>query len=333
MRSLWARWVATTRRDMDARPLALVRILACVAILVDLLDLGRLGLIDVVFRPWGAGGLSVVQANANVLVDLSPTWGGPAAYAVALVCFVLVACGAWTRPALVLGLLAYAQLGHLYPPGDRAIDRLLRTVLLVLLFSGAHRRLSLTGPRADRVPAWPADTVRLLLVIVYLSAGIAKLQYQPGWLAVDGIPVLFRVMTDPLAAHVDPALAVEWWPLLRLLGWGTIALELSAPLVYTRFAPLWAMGGVGMHLGIALTMDLGMFSWGMLALYPILLARWFDGGGGVGGEGSPRPSKGTGAFNPDQQTTKHRSRDHPPPGAPPRIIRAAARGTAPSQTS
>jgi hypothetical protein len=31
-----------------------------------------------------------------------------------------------------------------------------------------------------------------------------------------------------------------------------------------------------MHLGIALTMDLGMFSWGMLALYPILLARLFE---------------------------------------------------------
>ena len=33
--------------------------------------------------------------------------------------------------------------------------------------------------------------------------------------------------------------------------------------------------GALMHLGIALTMTLGMFSWGMLALYPILLAPFF----------------------------------------------------------
>ena len=37
-----------------------------------------------------------------------------------------------------------------------------------------------------------------------------------------------------------------------------------------------SIAGASMHLGIALTMDLGMFSWGMLALYPILLARLFE---------------------------------------------------------
>jgi len=272
MREAWARWVAFTGREMDARPLALVRILACVAILADLLQVGRLGLVSTLFRPAAAGGLSAVQDDAGVLVALSPAWGGPIAYGITLVGLGLAAVGVWTRPALVIGLLAYAQLGHLYPPGDRAIDRILRTVLLVLVASGAHRRYAVTGPRVDRAPAWPADTVRLLLVIVYLSAGLAKLQQQPGWLSLVGTPVLYRVMTDPLAAHVDPVSATSWFPLLRLLGWGTIALELSAPLLFTRFAPLWAIAGVSMHLGIALTMDLGMFSWGMLALYPILFA-------------------------------------------------------------
>ncbi|MDP2314581.1 MAG: HTTM domain-containing protein [Pseudomonadota bacterium] len=277
MTTPWARWVRYTSRDMDARPLALVRIFACVAILLDLLQVGRLGLVETLFRPWAAGGLSVVQDDANVLVALSPTWGGPVAYVVTLVCLALVALGVWTRPALVVGLLAYAQLGHLYPPGDRAIDRLLRSALLLVLVSGAHRRFALTGTRQDRVPAWPADTIRLLLVLVYLSAGVAKLQQQPGWLAWTGTPVLYRVMGDPLAAHVDPEAAVPFWPVLRVLGWGTIALECSAPLVFTRFAPYWALGGAAMHLGIALTMDLGMFSWGMLGLYPILLARLFEG--------------------------------------------------------
>ncbi|MDP2310340.1 MAG: HTTM domain-containing protein [Pseudomonadota bacterium] len=276
MRWPWARWVSFTSREMDARPLALVRVLACVAILADLLQVGRLGLLQTIFRPSEAGGLSVVQDSANVLVALSPLWGGPAAYVVTLVCLSLAALGVWTRPALVLGLLAYAQLGHLYPPGDRAIDRLLRSALLLIVLSGSHRRLALTGARSDRIPAWPADTIRFLLVLVYLSAGVAKLQQQPAWLAWEGTPVLYRVMGDPLAAHVDPEAALPFWPVLRFLGWGTIALEVSAPLVFTRFAPYWAIAGAAMHLGIALTMDLGMFSWGMLALYPILFARAFE---------------------------------------------------------
>lgn len=274
MKAMWARWVAFAHRDMDARPLTLVRILACFAILADLLQLGALDLVETLFRPWEAGGLSVVQDDANVLMALSPAWGGPVAYVVTLVCLTLAMVGVWTRPALVIGLLAYAQLGHLYPPGDRAIDRLLRCALLLVLVSGAHRRWP--ARPGDRVPAWPADTLRFLLVLVYLSAGIAKLQEQPGWLAWSGTPVLYRVMGDPLAAHVDPVAAVPFWPLLRFLGWGTIALECSAPLLFTRFAPYWAVAGAAMHLGIALTMNLGMFSWGMLALYPVLIARLFE---------------------------------------------------------
>lgn len=276
MNLLWGRWVAFTTRDMDSRPLALVRILGCAAILADLLQVVRLGLVQPLLRPWAAGGLSVVQDSANVLVALSPVWGGPAALVVTLVCLTLAMLGVGTRPFLLIGLLAYAQLGHLYPPGDRAIDRLLRSALLILVVSGAHRRFVVTGSRQDRVPAWPADTIRFLLVLVYLSAGISKVQQQPDWLAWDGTPVLYRVMADPLTARVDPVAAVAFWPLLRFLGWGTIALELSAPLVLTRWAPYWAIAGAAMHLGIALTMDLGMFSWGMLALYPVLFARAFE---------------------------------------------------------
>ncbi len=268
----WSRWVAWVGRDADAGPIAAVRVLACVAIVCDLLEVARLRLVPVLFRTYDAGGLSVVQDDAGFLIAASPAHGGPIAWGVAVGALLLAALGVWTRPALVLGLLAYAQLGHLYPPGDRAIDRLLRTVLLILLFSGAHRRLALTGPRQDRIAAWPADLIKGLLVLVYLSAGIAKLQQQPGWISWPELPVLYRVMADPLSAHLDPVAALAWAPAFRVLGFGTIALELSSPLLLTRLAPYWALCGVAMHIGIAMTMELGMFSWGMLALYPILLA-------------------------------------------------------------
>lgn len=266
--------MARCAREDDARPLALVRIGAALAILLDLLRVGQLGLVGVLFRPYAQGGLSQVQDEAWWVGRwLSPEIAGPALYGLSLLCMGLVALGVLTRPATLLGVLAYAQLGHLYPPGDRAIDRVLRTVLLILLFSDAHRRLALLGaPALARIKAWPADLIRSFLVIVYLSAGLGKLMQQPAWLAASGVPVLYRVMSDPLAAHVDAQSALPYWWVFRVFGWGTIALELSSPLLFTRFAPVWAIFGFAMHLGIYSTMELGMFSWGMLSMYPLLLA-------------------------------------------------------------
>ncbi|HMV66514.1 MAG TPA: HTTM domain-containing protein [Myxococcota bacterium] len=277
MTGLASWWVALASREEDARPLALVRIGVALAALLDLLRAAQLGLVGVVFQTYEHGGLSQKQDPGYVLNLLwdSPLVG-PTVWAVTVVCMGLVAAGVATRPATLLGVLTYAQLGHLYPPGDRAIDRILRTLLLILMCSDAHRRLALGGGAAlARIRAWPGDLIRNFLIIIYLSAGLGKVMQQPAWLSMSGTPVLYRVMTDPLSAHLDPEVALPGWWLFRVMGWATIALELSAPLLYTRLAPLWAVFGVVMHVGIYVTMDLGMFSWGMLSTYPLVLAPWW----------------------------------------------------------
>ncbi len=58
------------------------------------------------------------------------------------------------------------------------------------------------------------------------------------------------------------------------MSWATVALELSSLLLLTRWAPWWGIVGALMHVGIFSMMELGMFSWGMLALYPIVFAPW-----------------------------------------------------------
>jgi hypothetical protein len=184
----------------------------------------------------------------------------------------LALLGVVARPALLLGALCHAQLAWLYHTGDRAVDHLLRTVWLVLAFSGSHRALAVGGrPHLATVPAWPADFIRYLLVLMYMGAGAAKLIANPRWLALSGTPVLYRIMTNPMAAHLDPHVGAEWAGTLRFFGWGTIALELSAPLLFTRWARWWAVAGAMMHIGIAAFIDIGVFSYGMLALYPLLL--------------------------------------------------------------
>jgi hypothetical protein len=268
---------------VDTLPFALVRIGASLAIVADLLRVASLGLVPRLFVQGQHGGFGAESDSAYVLDPVFGQTGGLWAYGVSLTCMVLTALGIGTRPAMLLGVLAYAQLGHLFPPGDRAIDRVLRCVLLLLLFTNAHRRLSLGNLLRKRaavltMPGWADDVLRLFLVIVYMAAGTAKLMQQPHWLGASGRPVLYRVVTDPLAGRLDPEAWESMSALFFVGGWGTIALELSALLLFTRVAPYWALVGATMHVGIAFTMELGMFSWGMLSLYPVLLAplvtRW-----------------------------------------------------------
>ena len=52
------------------------------------------------------------------------------------------------------------------PPGDRGIDRMLRTVLLFLLFSESHKRWSFApGAPAEQVGAWPLNLLRWMWVL------------------------------------------------------------------------------------------------------------------------------------------------------------------------
>ena len=281
---LWSRWLVLVDSEMDPRPLALVRIALPLCVIADLLRLIQLGLVDDVFTPFSLGGLSKFQNPHWVAGD----WFGGQASMILLVltllCMAMVSLGAWMRPAILVGVLAYAQLGHLYPPGDRAIDRLIRTALLILLFSQADRAFSLRRAWVSSIPAWPAWFLRYFLVLVYLSAGMAKLIQQPGWLSLTADPPLLRILVDPMAAELDPVFWSQFPWLFRWAGFGTIAFELGSPLLLTRHAHRFAIFGLLMHLGIAVTMSLGMFSWGILAFYPLFLApfilRRLDRSGG-----------------------------------------------------
>jgi hypothetical protein len=273
---IWRHWVERCDREMDPRPLAALRILIPLCVLLDLSRVAKLGLTDHLFRTYAEGGISRIQHHQLFITDWFGSSAGPAAMVITMVCMALISAGVWVRPAILVGVTAYAQMGHLFPPGDRAVDRLLRTALLILLFSGAHKCWTLRGgTRPIRIPGWPADKYRMTSTNLMRSAGLAKIIQQPGWFNPATDPPLLRILIDPLSGHLDPATWAQWPWLFRLGSWATIIIEVSAPLLLTRYARYWAVLGVSMHLLIALTMDLGMFSWGCLAFYPLLLEPWF----------------------------------------------------------
>lgn len=274
MTRLWAWWVELTSRPTSVLPLALTRILIASVMLLDLLRVLQLGIVGDLWRAPAAGGIGGFTDEGSLLVDLPPE-AALATYGLTVAALACVALGVVTVPATLVAVLADAQLGHLFPPGDRAIDRLLRTMLLLLMFSGWDKGLTLRIRHARATVAqWPHLLVRLMLVIVYTSSGIGKLWMTSDWLGWARFPPLYRIVTDPMAGTLDPVWWLPFRPAFQVMSWSTIALELSSILLLTRFAPWWGVVGALMHVGIFSMMELGMFSWGMLALYPIVFAPW-----------------------------------------------------------
>jgi len=279
MTRMWTWWVARAGRPVDVRPLALTRICLSLVVIADLLLLAQSGMLGRVYRLFEYGGLAGFHRSQFWFLDAGPN-AGLVLYGVLLVSMICVALGVRVRIATLIGVLAYAQLGHMFPTGDRGVDRLVRTVLLVLLFSDAHRCYSLENvlfkrERKTTTAGWVSDVLRLFLGLVYMAAGFVKLG-AGGWFSMAGPPQLYKIMTDPMAAKLDPDNPVwrSLWPLFRGAGMITVSWEVCSPLLLTRWSHFYGIIGVLMHIGIALSMKLGMFSYGMLSLYPVVMAPW-----------------------------------------------------------
>jgi len=278
MTAAWDRWVRTVDRPIDARPLAAVRIAVCTALLADLASAVHSGLAPIVWRPAASGGLAVpgfgYTHGLGALVGDDA--GGVVALLLAAAGLLLGALGVLARPAIFAAAVALSQLAWLAPTSDRGIDRLLRIALLMLAASPSDRAWRIRGGapqhiRGDAprtIPAWPADLLRFQWILVYTGAGAAKLLASAAWWSGSGVPELARVLGDPVVSRVT--FGPDTWPLLRVAGAATVLFELAAPLLWTRYARAWCALGVAFHLATAVTLDLGLFPYGMLAIYPVL---------------------------------------------------------------
>jgi hypothetical protein len=270
-----------------ATALALVRIGLAVVLLVDYLNVWRLGLVGPLWSR-SPDGFAIGHA----------VMGPIALWAIAVVALVAIAVGAATRVACVAFVLASAQLATLTPDGESGLDMLARIVFVILALSRSHALWSVDAALARRlgrevpteIPAWPRYLLLLQLVWVYFSGGMNKT--AAGWGPFGGFTALANALSDPHAARFDPAWLAVAYPLTRVATALTMVFELGAPLYllayYFAATPdrpgrmrswfrklrvrwIWIGLGVSFQIGIAIGLRLGSFPYGMLALYPVLL--------------------------------------------------------------
>ncbi|MEC7242286.1 MAG: HTTM domain-containing protein [Myxococcota bacterium] len=297
--SRWQRWVALWDHKEHPRVLGTIRILLGLVLLYDFLYIWHLGLVEPLFAPHEIGGISnVMERPKSPLIyewfpeSTATAWGLQLAICTSALLFTV---GLFTRLSGAILLLCLAQSAQIVPLGDRGIDLMVRNVLFLLLFSQCGAWASLDARRktgrfsgdGSAVSAWPRHLLIVQLVVMYFTAGVQKVGMD--WMPMGGFAALFVVLQDPAVARADFSWLSSVYPITQLASATTMLFEWLAPFVlltyhfrntpgktsrlrtfYRRFNPhyYWIGIGVLLHLGIALTLALGIFPYAMLALYP-----------------------------------------------------------------
>ena len=295
------RWVAFWDRREAPYSLAVVRLLVGLTLLADLVQAGLFGVVTLV---WGPPPLGAGFGQRVAPVPLAVSVLGPSDHTaillwlLAVVSCVLFTAGVLYRVTSWVLVFAMIELSHIQPVND-SIDVLLRIVLPVLAFSRAGAAWSFDAwlrrrrglPALESVPAWPRYLIVVQLLWLYISAGH---QRDPKtWGPRGGFMAIGNVLGDPHFARFEPGSLAAFYPLMCLGTFWTMLFELSAPLYLLwlwlerhperggRFGAavrrlrvrwVWLLSGISLHSGIALGMKIGLFPFGILALYPAFLA-------------------------------------------------------------
>ena len=286
---------------MDAREaatsMAMVRIAVGLVLLADQLVAGHLGLVGVLWGPHTVEGVSAA-ADYYPMPFVYEAFGPTTQTATGLWWAMVIGCvclslGLMARLAALTVLLASSQQALIFIAGDRGIDIALRAICLILVFSKSSATLSLDAyvwkgkwRSAELVPSWPRYFIILQLCWIYFSAGYHK---RGDWWPWEGSAALWRILQDPHFARFDIRSFEALYPLAQLGTLGTMIFEISPPifllalyyrryphragrvgrfLEQVRFREMWIFLGLCLHVGLMVTMRLGIFPYGILALYP-----------------------------------------------------------------
>jgi hypothetical protein len=304
-RQAWKDWEAFWDEREHPISMALVRILLGLCWVYDLLNIWRLDLVIPLFGVGEVGGFSdalMREAGPPLFYRILPGTEASAIglHAVMTLAALSITVGVFTRTSCLVLLVAWAQFVEILPYADRGIDTLSRLALLVLMCSGAGKTLSVdavarTGRLAgDGTPifAYARRLLILQLVVMYFGAAVQKVGIT--WWPMGHFAALYYSLQDPAVAAWDFSyLRQQPYFFLTQVGTaGTILYQGSYPLVLlllwwrrhpysggriARFANrwrlewIWILIGGFFHVALAVTMNLGIFPWAMLALYPIWL--------------------------------------------------------------
>ena len=153
---------------------------------------------------------------------------------------------------------------------------LVSVLAFMMIFVPAHRARSLDarrvpGLRAETAPAWALGSMRLQIAIVYIYAGIAKL--NPDWLQGEPVRMWLAERADfPL---IGPLLTEEWCVYVFAYGGLLFDLLVVPLMLWSRTRWIAFAFALGFHLTNAWLFTIGVFPWlGIAATALFFPADW-----------------------------------------------------------
>ena len=290
----WLRQWAATVFTLDVRSLAALRIGLGLVLLINACDLIR----DVPAFYTDAGILpraSLRQFNVEEHFTSPPPWvslhmlSGEAWFQYALLgasalCALAVLVGYWTQTALFGSCVLLVGLQARNPMPLCGGDDVLRCLLWWSLFLPLGATWSLDRRRETSSPthACSVATVALMLQLacIYFCSGLLK--WHPKCGAASSAPVL-RFALDHLTTRFGHEL-LQYPRLLQGLTCAMLVLEIIGPLALfspwlnARLRTIAVAAFCALHLGIAATMNIGLFPWTCMVYWLALLpSEFWDG--------------------------------------------------------
>ena len=226
--------------------------------------------------PISSGGMELRGAITNAGLGVAAGW---VAFGLMVVAFVAMTVGYRSDLAVLAGFIGLVAQLHWNRLPLSSAHQVMLNLMFCLVWAETGRVWSVDAMRRspaaqaelakEGVAPWPLWLMRFQLAVVYGSSGLWKFANTP-WR--DGSAVywalnlnIFHRFPWPMPAAVEP--------LLSLLTWGTVAFELAFPVLvcFRQTRNLTLLAGIGLHLGLGLTMELGPFSLVMVAAYVAFL--------------------------------------------------------------
>ena len=285
--SLIRRWERFWFTEVPSESIALLRVALGVAGLVNLVGFTP---VDLYWMPDGlaplpGGGLGFRSYAITSGLSTAVGWMYFGTLALA---FIAVTLGFQSNAVVLLAFLGSVLQVRWNPLPLTAGHAVLLSALFCLIWTDSGARLSFdhwrdgrtspdhAGLQADVAgpslqPIWPLRLIRFQLALIYFTSGMHKL-FGSMWR--DGSAVHYTTAHNIFGRvfHVYPLPpSLDW--MLTALTYGTVLWELFFPVLLLcrptrRFA---IASGIAMHLGILMMMEVGPFTWMMLASYVAFL--------------------------------------------------------------
>jgi hypothetical protein len=298
----WSRWVERVAATEGATSMALFRIGLGLSTLLTVGTVLLRGLVPVLWFDEIDGGTRALGQGPWLVALL----GGPEPAVVwaivggAMLGGLLVTLGLGGRFGALLALVCASNAVGMNGHAGGSYDDLLTNGLWLLVLSGGHRTLSLDARlRTGRwwpdvqILAFPRWLAAWQLVLMYCTTGLQKVSAY--WVPGGDASALYYILQQPEWHRFDMSWLAYVFVLTQVATTATWLWEVSAPVWMLAIGfsaeperpgalrrwfrrlhvrTLYAVVGIGMHLVIFLTMDVGPFTPLSLAFYVTTVHPW-----------------------------------------------------------